>query len=162
MKHLNGKRLKLWDSNGHLFEGLCTGASDEIVKLLKDGESDERHFFVRNIYSYVVVGEGTTGGYSGLKAYVCKNSSINCAGKCRISTKECHIEDMDCEVCRKKTAQGVGFKCDFGCIGAIEVIPSKVQKVLFDGMVVDRNVKRNYLEEAMKSISGNGENQQGA
>ncbi len=56
MKHLNGKRLKLWDSNGHVFEGVCTGATDDVVKLLKDGESDERVFFVKNIYSYSFLG----------------------------------------------------------------------------------------------------------
>ena len=156
MKHLNGKRLKLWDSNGHVFEGLCTGASDDIVRLLKDGERDERVFFVKNIYSYAVVGGGVSGGYSGLKAYVCKNPAINCAGRCRISAAECHIDDMGCEVCRKKTAEGTGFGCDFGCVGAIEVLPSQVQRVLFDGMIVDRNVRKNYLEKAMKKIEKDG------
>lgn len=152
MKHLNGKRIRVWDMNGHAFEGVCTGVTDDIVRLLKDGETDERCFFIRNIHSYVVIGEGATGGYSGLKAYVCKNPSINCAGRCRISSTECRIVDMGCEVCNKKTAQGTGFRCDFGCIGAIEVLPSKVQRVLFDGMVVDRNVRKNYLEEARKEI----------
>ncbi len=152
MKHLNGKRLKLWDSNGHLFEGLCTGASDEVVRLLKDGEKDERVFFVKNIYSYVVVGEGVSGGYSGLKAFVCKNPSINCAGRCRISMEESTIDDMGCAV---RSANN-GFKCDFGCVGAIEVIPSQVQRVLFDGMTVDRNKRKNYLEDAKKEIM-NGE-----
>ena len=152
MKHLNGKRLKLWDSNGHLFEGVCTGASDDVVRLLKDGEKDERVFFVKNIYSYVVVGEGCTGGYSGLKAYVCKNLSINCAGRCRISADECALDGMGCEV---RSAKGVDFKCDFGCVGAIEVLPSQVQRVLFDGMTVDRNRRKNYLEDAKKEISKN-------
>ena len=152
MKHLNGKRLKLWDSNGHLFEGLCTGATDEIVKLLKDGEKDERVFFVKNIYSYTVVGGGVTGGYSGLFVYTCRNPNINCKGKCMISANECHIEDMDCDVCRQRTAQGIGFKCDFGQIGAMEIIPPQVQKALFNGMRVDLNRKRNYLEEAKKEI----------
>lgn len=155
MKHLNGKRLKLWDSNGHVFEGVCTGATDDVVKLLKDGESDERVFFVKNIYSYSVVGEGVSGGYSGLKAYVCKNPSINCNGRCLVSSRECHIEDMGCDVCGKKTAQGTGFRCDFGCIGAIEILPSKVQKVLFDGMRVDRNARKNYLDNAIKEIQKN-------
>ena len=62
---------------------------------------------------------------------------------------------MGCEVCNKKTAQGTGFKCDFGCIGAIEVLPSKVQRVLFDGMTVDRNKKKNYLEDAVNKIKNN-------
>ena len=152
MKHLNGKRLKLWDSNGHLFEGLCTGASDDIVRLLKDGEKDERVFFVKNVYSYVVVGEGVSGGYSGLKAFVCKNPAINCAGRCRISMEESTIDNMECEV---RSAKGVNFKCDFGCIGSIEVLPSQVQRILFDGMLVDRNKKKNYLENAKKEILKN-------
>ena len=110
MKHLNGKRIKIWDSNGHLFEGVCTGASDDVVRLLKNGEKDERVFFVKNIYSYVVVGEGASGGYSGLKAFVCKNPSINCAGRCKVSVDECTIGDMECEACLSK---GKEFKCDF-------------------------------------------------
>ena len=152
MKHLNGKRIKVWDSNGHLFEGVCTGASDDIVRLLKDGEKDERVFFVKNIYSYVVVGEGASGGYSGLKAFVCKNPSINCAGRCRISVDECTIDDMECEA---HLSKGKEFKCDFGCVGAIEVLPSQVQRVLFNGMVVDRNRKKNYLDNALKDIQKN-------
>lgn len=152
MKHLNGKRIKVWDSNGHLFEGICTGASDDVVRLLKDGEKDERVFFVKNIYSYVVVGEGVSGGYSGLKAFVCKNPSINCAGRCKISVDECKIGDMECEA---PSSKGVEFTCDFGCVGAIEVLPSQVQRVLFNGMVVDRNKKKNYLCIAKKEIQKN-------
>lgn len=158
MKHLNGKRIKIWDSNGHLFEGVCTGASDDIVRLLKDGERDERVFFVRNIYSYVVVGEGVSGGYSGLKAYVCKNPAINCAGRCRIASGECSITDMGCEAMNKKASRGEGFGCDFGCVGAIEVLPSQVQRVLFDGMTVDRNRRKNYLDDAKKEIAKNEAN----
>lgn len=150
MKQYNGKRMVFWDSNGHRFEGLCTGASDEEVKMLKDGETDERVFLVRNIFSYSIVGEGTTGGYSGLQAYVCKNESINCAGRVLLSSKECHVGDMNCEACDSN--KNKNFKCDFGCIGAMEILPSRVQRALFDGMNIDRNRKKNYLEEATKSI----------
>lgn len=150
MKQLNGKRIVFWDSNGHKFEGLCVGTSDEEVKILKDGETDERVFFIRNIFSYSIIGEGTTGGYSGLQVYACKNESVNCAGRVLISSKECQIVDMSCEVCTSNRDKN--FKCDFGCIGAMEVLPSRVQRVLFDGMKIDRNKKKNYLEEAMKSM----------
>ena len=152
MKQLNGKRLKIWDVGGHSFEGLCTGTTDDEIRLLEDGKKDEIVFNMKNYFAYKIVGGGTTGGYSGLQAYVCKNPAINCVGRCMISSKPCHIEDMDCEVCKQKTSQGIGFKCDFGCVGAIEVLPSQVQRILFDGMVVDRNKKKNYLEDAKKSI----------
>lgn len=158
MKHLNGKRIKIWDSNGHLFEGVCTGASDDILRLLKDGEKDERVFFVKNIYSYVVVGEGVSGGYSGLKAYVCKNPAINCMGRCKISSTECSIGEMDCEVCNAKNIANLEFKCDFGCIGAIEVLPSQVQRILFDGMTVSREKRKNYLDNARKEIDSHEKN----
>jgi len=152
MKQLNGKRLKIWDCNGHVFEGLCTGSTDDCVRLLQDGGKDEITFNMKGYFAYQIVGGGVTGGYSGLQAYVCKNPSINCAGRCLLSSNPCHIEDMNCEVYKKSNAQGHGFVCDFGSIGAMEIIPPQVQRVLFDGMVVDRNKRKNYLEDAKKEI----------
>jgi len=52
----------------------------------------------------------------------------------------------------------VEFTCDFGCVGAIEVLPSQLQRVLFNGMVVDRNKKKNYLYNAIKEIQKNEKN----
>ena len=150
MKHLNGKRIKINDNVGNSYEGVCTGANEEIVKLLLDNNTDEMVFFIKNIFSYVIVGEGTTGGYSGLKAYICKNEQINCKGRVYISSNECHIHDMNCEICNNSNNK---FKCDFGCIGAIEVLPSKVQKVLFEGMMVCREKTKNYLDEAIKQMN---------
>ena len=153
MKQYNGKRLKIWAANGLMFEGICTGADDEFVRLLPEGETDEIAIHVHNIFAHSVVGEGVSGGYSGLKTYVCKNTMLNCMGKCLVSSKECTLADMNCEICRKHTEDGTGFKCDFGCVGAIEVLPSKVQRVLFDGMIADRNKKKNYLDEAKKDVN---------
>lgn len=149
MKHLNGKKLKIWDNVGNNFEGLCVGATDDIIKILNENESDERVFFIKNIFSYQILGEGTTGGYSGLKAYICKNDEINCKGRVLLTSKECHIKDMGCTICNNSK---VDFKCDFGCIGAIEVLPSRVQKILFEGMLVSRENTKNYLKEAISNI----------
>lgn len=156
MKHLNGKRIKINDNVGNSYEGVCTGANEDIVKLLLDNNPDEMVFFIKNIFSYVVVGEGTTGGYSGLKAYICKNEQINCKGRVYISSKECHINDMNCEICNNSNNK---FKCDFGCIGAIEVLPSKVQRVLFDGMFVSREENKNYLQAAQIKINKENNNE---
>jgi hypothetical protein len=149
MKHLNGKRLKISDNVGNSYIGLCTGANDEIIKMLLDNETDEIVFFIKNIFSYVIIGEGTTGGYSGLKAFICKNENINCKGRVYISSKDCEIKDMNCEICNNSNNK---FKCDFGCIGAIEILPSKVQRVLFDGMFVSREQSKNYLQQAVEKI----------
>ena len=149
MKHLNGKKLKIWDNIGNIFEGLCVGANDDIVKILNDKERDERVFFIKNIFSYQIVGEGTTGGYSGLKVYVCKNDEINCKGKVLLSSNECHIKDMKCDICNNPK---INFKCDFGCIGALEILPTQVQRILFEGMVVSRENNKNYLKEAVEAI----------
>ena len=101
---------------------------------------------VANIFSYVIHGGGCTGGYSGLKVYVCKNLGISCLGRVKLSAIPLKIEDMGCNVCKAKTVNGEGFNCDFGCVGALEVIPSKVQKMLFDGMLLIRNQKKEKNE----------------
>jgi len=150
MKHLNGKKLQIFDNFGNNYVGLCTGATEDIVKILVENENDERVFFIKNIFSYIIVGEGTTGGYSGLKAYICKNDNINCKGRVLLTSNECHINDMNCPICNNSKNN---FKCDFGCIGAIEVLPSKVQKVLFEGMMVCREKTKNYLDEAIKQTN---------
>jgi hypothetical protein len=157
MKHLNGKKIKISDNAGNVFEGICTGATDEIIKLLLKNEVDERVFFTKNIFSYVIVGGGITGGYSGLKTYICKNDNINCKGRVKITAKECHINDMGCLIDNNDKAK---FKCDFGCIGAIEIIPSKVQKILFEGMNICREQTKNYLEEATNQINKEKNNEQ--
>lgn len=149
MKHLNGKKIQISDNIGNTFVGICTGANDDIIKLLLENEEDERVFFIKNIFSYVIIGGGVTGGYSGLKTYICKNDNINCKGRIKISSKECHINDMECPIKEKDKTK---FKCDFGCIGAIEVIPSRVQRILFEGMINCREQTKNYLEEAQNQI----------
>lgn len=148
MKNLNGKKIKIWDMNGNLYEGLCTGSSDDIIKMMISDSKDERIFFIKNIFAYEVVGEGTSGGYSGLNVYICKNDEINCKGKILISTKENHIKDMKCEICNKNT----DFKCNFYCLGALEVIPSKIQRILLDDILFSKQETKNYLKEAMDSI----------
>lgn len=149
MKHLSGKKIQIFDNVGNNYIGLCTGATDEIIKILMDNEKDERVFFIKNIFSYIIVGEGTTGGYSGLKVYFCKNDNINCKGKVLLTSNKCHINDMNCAICNNSKTE---FKCDFGCIGAMEVLPTKIQRVLFEGMMVNREKTKNYLEDAMKQI----------
>lgn len=145
MKHLSGKKIKIYCLNGKSVSGLCTGATDDIVKILEDGKTDEMVIFIKNIFSYVVIGEGCSGGYSGLHVYVCKNENINCRGRVKLSLNPIHIEDMGCKVCMAKTSDGTGFHCDFGDLGAMEVLPSKIQRVLFDGMLIEKNkvVKKN-------------------
>lgn len=149
MKHLNGKKIKIFDTVGHEHEGVCTGATDDIVKILEENATDEKVFFIKNIYAYTIVGEGTSGGYSGLKVYICKNDEINCKGRVLLSANECHIKDMNCPICNSRT----NFKCDFGCIGALEVLPSKVQRLLFEGMLVCREQSKDYLNEAINKIN---------
>ena len=146
MKHLSGKKIKVFCINGKSVSGVCTGATDDIVKILEDGKTDEMVIFVKNIFSYVIVGEGCTGGYSGLNVYVCKNENINCHGKIKLSLKPITISDMNCKVCTAKTSEGTGFNCDFGNLGPMEVLPSNIQKVLFDGMIVEKNKKVNKNE----------------
>lgn len=137
MKHLQGKKIKVTSINGNSVIGLVTGATDDIVKILVEGEQDETVIFVKNIFTYQIIGEGTTGGYSGLHVFACKNLAIGCKGKIKLSCKQNTIlQDMECEVPKQKTE----FVCDFGCLGEMEVLPSKVQKVLFDGMI-KKNIK---------------------
>jgi hypothetical protein len=65
---------------------------------------------------------------------------------------------MGCEVISNPKAKA--FRCDFGCIGPVEILPSRVQRSLFDGMTVDRRERKNYLDGARKSIErefGTGE-----
>ena len=139
MKHLQGKKLKVNSINGMEVFGLVTGATDELIKILIDTEKDETVILIKNIFTYKIVGEGVSGGFSGLKVFCCKNEEIGCKGRRKLSTKNVSIEDMGCEVCNAKTVAGTGFKCDFGCIGDMEVIPSNAQRVLFDGMLVEAN-----------------------
>lgn len=140
-KHLQGKKISVYCMNGAEFTGLCTAASNEVLKILRDGTKDEMVIAVANIFSYVIIGGGCSGGYSGLKVYVCKNLGISCFGRVKLSAMPLKIEDMGCDVCKAKTVNGTGFNCDFGCVGAMEVIPSKVQKLLFEGMTVVKNQK---------------------
>lgn len=141
MKHLSGKKLKIYCINGKCVSGLCTGANDEIIKILEDDKTDEMVVFIKNIFSYVVIGEGCTGGYSGLHVYVCKNENINCKGRIKLSLNPIQIQDMGCKVCFARTSEGDKFNCDFGDLGAMEVIPSSIQRILFDGMLVEKNKK---------------------
>ena len=136
MKHLSGKKLNVSCISGTTIIGLCTGATDEIIKILPKGAEDETVIFIKNVFSYTIIGGKTTGGYSGLKVYVCKNEDISCKGRIRLSMRELLITDMGCEVCRVKTADGKTIPCDFGCLGAMEILPSNVQSVFFDGMLV--------------------------
>lgn len=143
MKHLTGKKVTVYCQSGKGFTGVVTAGSDDVLKILPEGKTDELVIFAKNIFAYTIIGEGTTGGYSGLKVYVCKCDSINCKGRVKVSYNDTTINDMGCKVCTAKTVAGTGFKCDFGCIGALEVIPSNVQKILLNNMIVARNEKKN-------------------
>ena len=43
MKHLQGKKIKVTSINGNCVTGLVTGATDDLVKILIEGEQDESH-----------------------------------------------------------------------------------------------------------------------
>lgn len=136
MKHLQGKKLKVKLSDGSCIIGVVTGATEEILKILSQNETDQQVIFIRNIFSYVVIGQGVTGGYSGLQVFACKNLNIGCKGRLKLSlNKNLKIQEMGCNVCDK------GFKCDFGTLGQMQLLPSNVQKVLFDGLLKDNNKK---------------------
>jgi len=150
MEQLNGKRIMVVDCTGAQTKGLCTGCSEDFIKIVPDCHSDERVFLMRSVVSYEVVGGGVTGGYSGLKTFICKNEEINCAGRVMLGLDGSHITDMGCPAIAGK---GAKFKCDFACIGAMEVIPPQVQRALFGGMVAERGKKKNYLADARREIA---------
>lgn len=136
MKHLQGKKIKVKLTNGNCLLGIVTGATEEILKILSQNETDQQVIFIRNIFSYVVIGQGVTGGYSGLQVFACKNLNIGCKGRLKLSlNKNLKIQEMGCGACDK------GFKCDFGTLGQMQLLPSNVQKVLFDGLLKDNNKK---------------------
>lgn len=156
MKHLSGKKIEITCVSGYKVAGLCTGATDEIVKLMIDGDTDETIIFVKNIFSYVIIGGGVTGGYSGIKVYVCRCENINCLGRIKLSAKKLILSDMECPIVHTKTVAGSGYDCDFGCVGAMEVIPSNVQKMLFEGMMIIRkeNNDESTIRADKKKIGG--------
>ncbi len=139
MKHLTGKKVTIYCNSGKGFSGLITAASDDVIKIMPENKKDELVIFTKNIFAYVIIGEGASGGYSGLKVYICKNDDINCKGRVKLSVEETTIQDMGCAVCTSKTAAGVGYNCDFGCVGALEVLPSKLQRLLLNNMIVAKN-----------------------
>lgn len=138
MKHLQGKKVKITSVCGQCFQGVVTGATDDIVKILIENQTDQIVVFIKNIFSYQIIGEGVSGGFSGLNVFACKNLEIGCKGKIKISLrKDLNVQDMECEVCKQKTE----FVCDFGCLGQMQILPSKVQKILFDGLIKSNNTK---------------------
>lgn len=139
MKHLTGKKLNITCTSGKSIIGLCTGATDEIIKILLDKETDETIVFIKNIFSYTIIGGKTTGGYSGLKVFICKNDILSCKGIIRLSKDNLTIDDMECPIHVAKKKVGEDFKCDFACLGAMEVLPSPVQAIFFEGMKVNKN-----------------------
>lgn len=146
-KHLQGKKISVFCTNGKEFVGLCTASSDNMIKILLEKAKDEMVIAVPNIFAYIIHGSGCTGGYTGIKVYVCKNDDISCIGRVKMSTVPLKIEDMGCNVCTAKTVNGVGYDCDFGCIGAMEVIPTKVQRILFDQMLNVRKKEKKVNEQ---------------
>ena len=142
MKLLQGKKIKICSVGGKEYIGNVIGANDDLVRILVDGEEDELVIYIKNIYSYQIIGEGTSGGYSGLNVWACKNDSIGCKGKTLLSCKTCDISDMNCPIQEKKTVVGKGFNCDFGNLGPMEVIPSKAQKILFEGLMKENKGKK--------------------
>ncbi len=128
MKQYQGKRIKIVSISGETVVGICHGSTDEIVKVLPDGERDVKAVFLRNIFYYSVEGEGLGDGMSGIKLYVCKNDELGCPGRRRLSAHEQTVADLGCEAVPRKP------KCDFGCVGCIEVIPSRALRVLLEGM----------------------------
>lgn len=143
MKHLSGKKLEITMTTGEKISGLCTGGTDDMVKIMADGSKDETFVFIRNIFAYTIIGGGVAGGYSGLKVYLCKNADIGCQGRVKLSIDDETIASMGCNVINADTAAGRGFNCDFGCLGPMEVIPSNVQRVLFDKMLTIKNRSKN-------------------
>ena len=156
MKHLSGKKLEIISISGTKTIGVSTGGTDDLTKIMVEGEEDETVVFDKNIFTYKIIGEGTTGGYSGLKLYVCRCFEIGCAGRRRLSAKSLTIADMGCNVVKSVDR---AFKCDFGCTGAIEVLPSKVQLALFDGMEVVAKTKKVVDNGKSGNVIGNGEDQ---
>lgn len=130
MKQYQGKKIKIVSINGEALEGVCCGANDSIVKVLVDGEKDARAVFLRNIYWYSVEGIGMEDGFSGIRLFVCKNESIGCKGRRKLSCANLALKDMECEVIKTKK-----MECDFGCIGNIESVPARALRVLLDGMM---------------------------
>lgn len=128
MKQYQGKKLKVVSINGESVSGICHGATDELVKILPDGEKDVRVIFTRNIFYYTVDGENLSDGFSGIKLYICKNDDLGCPGRRKLSSHPLTIKDLGCEAIPDKP------KCDFGCVGNIEIIPSRALRVLLDGM----------------------------
>ncbi len=152
MEQLNGKRIMVVDCTGASTTGLCTGCADDRIKMVPDHHSDERVIFLRNVVCYEVVGGGTTGGYCGIKVFVCKNDAINCKGRVLLSQEGSHITDMGCQMIGRTD---VKFKCDFMNLGAMEVLPPQVQRTLFNGMTVIREKNKDYLANAKRQIAGN-------
>lgn len=153
MKHLTGKKLEIISIGGGVAKGVVTGGTDDITKLLSEGDADETVIFDKNIFTYKIIGEGTTGGYSGLKLYACRCFEVGCAGRRKISSKSLTVADMGCDV---PNNGGTAFKCDFGCVGAIEVLPSKAQLILFDGMEVVAKIKKVVDDGKSGNVVGDG------
>ena len=140
MKFLQGKKIKIKTVDGKESYGLVTGATENLIKILNNNDTDQQVFFTNNIISYKIYGQGISGGRSGLYIFACKNMNINCKGKLLVSTnKSSTICDMKCKVCKSKTIIGEGFKCDFGTLGEMQMMPSKLQRVLFDGLIKENN-----------------------
>lgn len=129
VKQYQGKKIKITSINGETVSGICCGATDDIVKVLPEGEKDVKVIFLRNVYYYSVEGENIGDGFSGIKLYVCKNDELGCPGRRKLSLAPLTVKDLGCEQVPEKP------KCDFGCVGGIEVIPSRALRVLLDGML---------------------------
>ena len=143
MKHLQGKKVQIVSNGGVSYIGIVTGSTDDIVKILCENQTDETVIFIKNIFSYKIIGQGVSGGFSGIQVFACKNENIGCKGKIYLSKKKSTtIQNMNCEICKAKTVAGIGFKCDFGTLGDLQVLPSKVQGVLFQGLIKDNNIKK--------------------
>lgn len=130
MKQYQGRKIKVFSINGECVAGMCLGATDEIVRIKVDGEPDARVVFIRNIYSYTVEGLGEGDGISGLRLFICRNPGV-CPGIRRLAMGDITLNDMGCQVQGRES-----LKCDFGCVGNIEVIPSQVLRGLLNGMEI--------------------------
>ena len=126
MMQYQGKRINVFSVNGERVSGVCMGATDDIVKIKVEDEPDVRAVFIRNIYYYTVDGLGDDDGVSGLRLFMCRNPGV-CPGIKKLSIRDINIGDMGCEASDKKG-------CDFGCIGSLERIPSRVLRPLLSGM----------------------------
>lgn len=142
MRQYQGKKITVESINGKIITGVHCGLADDILRILPDPTPDKpdekreiKNIRVENIFSYSVEGEGVNEGYSGVCLYVCKNDALGCRGRQKLSVKKQVLSDMGCEAIKSPNFKVKETPCDFGCVGNIEIVPSKALRVFLDGMM---------------------------